>query len=79
MRGFALHALWALGVSFALSLVFWAVLGIFNAAGFVIWSLVAALVGALLGYSLTRKVVWTVVLTAVVRVLIFVVMTHLLA
>ena len=69
------HAVAALVISFGLSIGFWAILGVFNLGGFIIWSLVAAAVGAGLGYRFTQQIVGTVIITAVIRIAIYVIMT----
>jgi hypothetical protein len=69
------HAVAALVISFGLSIGFWAILGVFNLGGFIIWSLVAAVVGGALGYRLTKQIMGTVIITALIRIAIYVIMT----
>jgi hypothetical protein len=76
-RGFAVHAAAGLAVAFALSLAFWLALGVFDLAGFVIWSIVYGLIGAAIGHAL-RRIVVTLTAAAALRVGHFVVLVYLL-
>ena len=73
------HALAAILVSYGLSVGFWAFLGVFNLAGFIIWSFVAAAIGCGLGYKITKHILGTVIFTAIIRIAIYVIMTTFVA
>ena len=65
------HYAVALLVSFALSVLFWVILGVFDWVGFVFWTSIAALLGSSIGLVADRKLWVTVVATALIRFLIF--------
>ncbi len=71
-----LHAALALAVSYGLSLFFWFGLGVFNLAGFVIISALAAALGLTAGWRAHKKLWITALATLVVRLMLYVVMTR---
>jgi uncharacterized membrane protein YfcA len=72
------HVVVGLVVSFGLSTAFWIALGVFNLAGFLIWSTVIGLIGAAVGTWFKSRIV-NVIATAVIRLIHFVVMTYVIA
>lgn len=62
-------------VSLAMSLFFWLGMGVFNVAGFVFWTCIAALLGSSIGLVAGRRIVVTIIATFVIRLLMFVIMT----
>lgn len=76
-QGFPAHAAVGLAVAFGLSVVFWLAFGVFDLAGFLIWSTVYGLAGAAIGYAV-RRIVVTLAATAVLRVAHFVLLVYLL-
>jgi|GEM_PF-5689019 len=71
------HIALGLATSFGLSVLFWVGLGVFNLAGFLLWSGLIGLVGAGIGWWFGRLGV-TAGATAGLRVLHFVLMVYVL-
>ena len=69
------HYAVAFAVSVVLSLFFWVGLGVFNIAGFVFWTCIAALLGSSIGLVANRRLWITIVSTVAIRTVIFVIMT----
>jgi hypothetical protein len=72
---FLRHAFAALLVSFALSVSFWLIWGVFVLPGFIVMSLLAAAGGLLAGWLAGKRLVITLVATAVIRIAIYVIAT----
>ncbi len=65
---FIKHLMLAIGLSYALSLFFWAVFSVFNLQGFILVSAVCALAGAGIGFLTGRRLVVTAIATILIRI-----------
>lgn len=71
------HFVLALVISFALSVAFWGVFGVFELAPFFIVSLLCAAAGASIGVVFGKRLLVTGIATAVIRVAAFYAVTNL--
>lgn len=76
-RAVALTVVAAVVLSFALSVAFWLMYGVFNLAGFIIWSVVSGVVGGLLGELVMRNLIGGLLFAAVIRIAVFIVLSGL--
>jgi hypothetical protein len=67
----------SLVLSVALSISFYLVYGVFDAAGFVIWSIVSGVVGGFVGELLIGTLPGGLLLTAIIRIGVFIALSGL--
>ena len=67
----------SIGLAFVLSVLFWLVYGVFNLAGFILWSLVSGVVGGLLGELAMKRLVGGLLFTAIIRIAVFIALSGL--
>jgi len=68
------HYFVSMVTALGLSLLFWALFGVFDFVGFIFWTCISALLGSSIGLVLDRKIWISVVSTAAIRTLIFTIM-----
>jgi hypothetical protein len=64
---FFIHFVVALGLAYGLSVFFWLGLGVFNLAGFIVVSALAALAGLLTGWFGNKRLWLTALATVLIR------------
>lgn len=65
------HFVLALVISFALSIAFWGVFGVFELAPFFVVSILCAAAGAAIGKLLGDRLLLTGIATAIIRIAVF--------
>jgi len=70
------HYLVAFAISLLMSILFWLVFGVFQLAGFILWTFISALLGSSIGLVAGRKLGVTVAATIIIRLIVFIIMTQ---